>query len=253
MDHSNLQKEISVLGNEIRRKQALLKRLETAREAELAAVREKENAEDLREFQRTKRVPQRLKHVIKEAFGVRLSDANIRRSGNPVVVFRQGDYEYLVIASIAKNSLSPDAVFLVRYEVIKTNRDPRIWHDGKSVAYASADEVVPTLKKLLRHTAETETEKLSRLYPNDDPRRKACEQLRQMNVMPVGAYPTFDMGCVRYHDANGEEIRLSLAKGKVRWGGWIKKENGEKITYVDVTDKNAARVIRSFFKRPKQA
>jgi hypothetical protein len=252
MSQPDVQKQISMLGKEIRRKQTALERLEMAREAELAAVREKEDAEDVREFQQTKCVPQRLKQAIKEALGVRISDVKVD-GGDPAAVFRQGDYEYLVLARIVKSEDSPDAASFVSYEIVKRNRDSRIWHDSKCYAYANADEIVPTLKKFMRHTVETETEKLSRLYPKDDPRRKACEQLRRMNVLPLGVYPTFDMGSVRYHDANGEEIRLSLAKGKVRWGGWIKKENGEKITYVDVTDKNAQRVMRSFFKKSKQA
>lgn len=73
-----------------------------------------------------------------------------------------------------------------------------------------------------------------------------------MHVLPVGAYPSFYMGAVRYY-AHGEEIRLSLAKGKVRWGGWIRKEQGEKITFVDVTDMHAPKIIRSFFKKTKAA
>lgn len=96
MDRSNLQKEISVLKKDIQQKQAELDRLETVRKAELTAVSEKENAEDLLEFQQTKHVPQRLKQAIKEAFGVRIYTTKIE--GDMVTGFRQGDYEYLVLA-----------------------------------------------------------------------------------------------------------------------------------------------------------
>ena len=252
MNQTDVQEDIAGLEKEIRRKQKALGRLK--REAELAPVREKENSEALKEFRRTGKVPQSLKQAIEQAFSVKVTEAAVSSRWNigkkPALVFREGDYEYLAIANVV-GSGAPNNPHCLGFEVVKQNSDPRIWHDLKSTSYVRADEVVGTMKKFMRHVPETEQEKLSRLYPSSDPRRKACEQLRRMNVLPVGAYPVFYMGAIRYH-ANGNQIRLSLAKGKVCWGGWITKEQGEKITFVDVTEKNAAKVIGSFFKMPKQ-
>jgi hypothetical protein len=238
---------VGELEEDIKRKQKALTRAK--REARLAPVREKANAEALAEFRRTGQVAQALRHEIEQTFSVKTSKAAFSRPWDdeklPALTFLKGTYEYVVMAQIvgAGERYNPHRLSL---ELTKQNRDARIWHDGESSRVYAVHDVVSTLRKLMRRVAETEEEKLSRLYKPSDPIRKACEQLRRMNALPVGAYPNFQRGSVRYR-ANGEEIRLSRAKGKVRWGGWITKETGEIITFVDVTDKDAAKVIRSFF------
>ncbi len=239
---------ITELEKDIERKQRALARAK--REARLTSHeisrlkrthREKANAEALEEFRRTGQVPHGVRQEIEQTFGVKAA-FKPRWGGEqlPALTFLKGAYEYAVITQIVGAGL--------HFELIKQNRDPRIWHDRKSGSVSDVADVVSSLRRFMRHVAETEEEKLSRLYPlKDDPKRKACEQLRRMKVLPVGAYPIFDMHHVGYY-ANLEEIRLSLAKGKVRWGGWIKKEEGEEITFVDVTDKDAAKIIRSFFR-----
>jgi hypothetical protein len=242
--------DITELEQDIERKQRALARAK--RDARLAPIKEKTNAEALAEFGRTGQVPQSLAQEIERAFDVKTSKARFIRDWDdkelPGLTFRKGNYEYAVVAEIIGNGGLRNPHRLC-FELTKQNRDRRIWHDKKCANVYAVGDVVGSLRKLARHVAETEEQKLSRLYTPDDPVRGACEQLRSMNVLPVGAYPVIGPNSVRYR-ANGEEIRLSRAIGKIRWGGWIRKEEGEKITFVDVNDKHAAKIIRSFFKKP---
>ena len=79
--------------------------------------------------------------------------------------------------------------------------------------------------------AETEKERLARLYNVNDPIRRACTALRSMNVLPKDAQ-FYRSQSVKQYFWDGGVIDLSLAQGKVRWGG------------VDVRDKDAAVKIR---------
>jgi hypothetical protein len=268
-------KNVTELEKDIQRKQRALARAK--REARLAPLREKTNAEALAEFRRTGQVPQFLSREIEQAFGVKTMTGSVKHlwgdKALPASTFVKGAYRYAVGAQIIggddghnreRAAALPEGSavkkFLaaggpparLQFDITKRNRDSRFWHDGKASYCVDPADVVSMLRRFMRHVAEDEKEKLARLYPPSDARRKACEQLRRTHVLPVGAYPCFYMGSVRYY-ANGEEIRLSLAKGKVRWGGWIKKEQGEEITFVDVTDQHAAKIIRSFFKKTKAA
>ena len=172
-------KNMTELEKDIQRKQRALARAK--REARLAPLKEKTNAEALAEFRRTGQVPQFLRREIEQAFGVKTMTGSVKHlwgdKALPASTFVKGAYRYAVGARIIggddgrnrqRAAALPEGSALkkflaaggpparLRFDITKRNRDSRIWHDGRASYCVDPADVVSMLRRFMRHVAEDE-------------------------------------------------------------------------------------------------
>jgi hypothetical protein len=226
----NISNQLEALKKDIATKQRALQRAK--RTAALAPVRQQAQDDSIKEMLHTRAAPVWLVQEIEKAYSKTVIKV-LPRFGTPkpALTFIKGKYEYRVFMEVLPDINHINHLYI---DILKVNRDRRFWHDSLSKNLFHVSDVMDTLRKFIKHVPETAEAKIARLWAPNDSRRLACEQLLAMKVLPVGGYINVYMSVVDFW-ANGKQVRLSLAKGKVRWGG------------IDVTEKDAKKKIRALF------